>query len=134
MEKKFKIDFNEGNVQGSVAFILVSEFNLVPSILKAEIEGDGSGIMIVSVSGEREKIDACVEKLRSLGYIVSVLDSHITHDSERCFSCGACTSQCPTRAIYLDKDTYEFRLNTDACIACGCCVDSCSVKALSLII
>ena len=134
MEKKFKIDFNEGNVQGSVAFILVSEFNLVPNILKAEIEGDGSGIMIVSVTGEKEKIDACVEKLKTLGYLVSALDSHITHDDERCFSCGACTSQCPTRAIYLDKDTYEFRVNVDACIACGCCVDSCSVKALSLII
>ena len=132
MEKKFKIDFNEGNVQGSVAYILVSEFQLVPNILKAEIDGDGSGIMIVSVSGDKDKIEACVRKLGELGYIVSPLDSHILHNDDRCFSCGACTSQCPTKSIYLDKDTYELRIREDTCIACGCCIDACSVKALSL--
>ena len=134
MDKKIKIDFNEGNVQGSVAYILVSEFNLVPNILKAEIDGDGSGVMIVSIVADDDTMKACIERLNSLGYIASTMVSHITHDDERCFSCGACTSLCPTKSIFLDKDTYEFRMNPDSCIACGSCIDSCSVKALSLII
>ena len=134
MDRKIKIDFNEGTVQGSVAYILVSEFNLVPNILKAEIDGDGSGIMIVSIVADDDTMNACIERLNSLGYIASTMVSHITHDAERCFSCGACTSLCPTKSIFLDKDTSEFRMNPDSCIACGSCIDSCSVKALSLII
>lgn len=132
MDTKLKIDFNEGNVQGSVTRILVSEFDFVPNILKAEIEGDGSGIMIVSINASQDRIKACIERLTSLGYIVSVMNFHIIHDDDRCWSCGACTSVCPTKTIYLDKDTYEFRAHPDTCIACGSCIDACAVKALTL--
>ncbi len=132
MDTKLKIDFNEGNVQGSVARILVSEFDLVPNILKAQIEGDGSGIMIVSITAPKETVDACIERLNSLGFIASVMDFHIIHDDNRCWSCGACTSVCPTKTIYLDKDTFEFRAHPDTCIACRSCIDACPVKALSL--
>jgi len=132
VDTKLKIDFNEGNVQGSVTRILVSEFDFVPNILKAEIEGDGSGIMIVSINASQDRIKACIERLTSLGYIVSVMNFHIIHDDDRCWSCGACTSVCPTKTIYLDKDTYEFRAHPDTCIACGSCIDACAVKALTL--
>ena len=132
MDAKLKIDFNEGNVQGSVARILVSEFDLVPNILKAQIEGDGSGIMIVSINAPEEVIQKCIDRLNSLGFIASKMDVHILHDDERCWSCGACTSVCPTKTIYLDKDTYEFRAHPDTCIACGSCLDACPVRALSL--
>ena len=133
MDTKLKIDFNEGNVQGSVARILVSEFDLIPNILKAEIDGDGSGIMIVSINASADVVDACLERLNSLGYIATVMNFHIIHDEDRCWSCGACTSVCPTRTIYLDKDTFEFRAHPDTCIACGSCLDACPVKALTLI-
>ena len=46
MDKKFKIEFDEANVQDSVSYILVTEFDLKPNVLKAEISGDGRGVSL----------------------------------------------------------------------------------------
>lgn len=134
MEKKFKITYNEANVQGSVAYVLVKEFDLTPNVLKAEISGDGSGIMIVSVVGDEDVIDKGMKRVEEIGYIVCPVENHIHKDEEKCWSCGACISVCPTKSIITDSDTYEVKVNYSSCIACGSCVNACSVKALRLVI
>ena len=129
MEKKFRIDFNESNVLESVTYTLVSEFNLKPNVLRADIGGDGHGFMLVSIVGDRENIINGMTHLRDLGYGVRELSGHIFHDYDRCWNCGACVSLCPTRSIYYTEDA-EIKLNTDTCIACGSCINACSVKAI----
>ena len=52
IEKKFRIDFDESNVLESVTYTLVSEFNLKPNVLRADIGGDGHGFMLLSLVGE----------------------------------------------------------------------------------
>ena len=37
MEAKYRIDFDEGNVLESVTYTLVSEYDLKPNILRADI-------------------------------------------------------------------------------------------------
>ncbi len=132
MEKKFRIDFNESNVLESVTYTLVSEFNLKPNVLRADINGDGSGFMLVSTIGEERNIIDGMARIRELGFSVRELSGHIAHDYRRCWSCGACVSLCPTKSIYHDKETMEVRLNTSTCIACGACINACSVKAIQL--
>ena len=66
------------------------------------------------------------------GFQVRELSGHIFHDYDRCWSCGACVSLCPTRSIYVVSETREVRLNTETCIACGSCINACSVKAIQL--
>ena len=133
MEKKFKITYNESNVQGSVAYVLVKEFDLTPNVLKANISGDGSGIMIVSVVGDEATIDKGMERVKECGYSVCPVMDHIHKDEEKCWSCGACVSVCPTKSIVVDDD-YKVVVNYSSCIACGSCIDACSVKALRLVI
>ncbi len=134
MEKKFKIEFTESNVQDSVVYILVAEFNLKPNILKAQIEGDGTGVMLVSIEGEEADMVKAVERLKGIGLLVNELSNHITRNHDKCFSCGACVSICPTNSFTYDPVTWEVHVNTDKCIACGACVNACSVRALSLIL
>ncbi len=131
MERKLKIEFEESNVQDSVAYILVSEFDLRPNVLKAEISGDGSGVMILSLVGDEEKLTAAENRLREAGFVVC-LTKHITRDENLCWHCGACESICPAYCFSSDKDTYEIKLDSSKCIACGACVDACSVHALKL--
>ncbi len=133
MEKKFKITYNESNVLGSVPYVLVKEFDLTPNVLKANISGDGSGFMIISVVGNGDVIDRAMKRVEEIGYIVCPMENHIHKDDEKCWSCGACVSVCPTKSIVVD-DEYHVIVNYDSCIACGSCVDACSVKALRLII
>ncbi len=132
MEKKFRIDFDESNVLESVTYTLVSEFNLKPNVLRADIDGDGSGFMLLSIVGEKDDIVRGMTHIRDIGFGVKELSGHIFHDYGRCWSCGACVSLCPTKSIFHDPETMEVRLNTGTCIACGSCINACSVKAIQL--
>ena len=131
MEARFRIDFDESNVLESVTYTLVSEFNLKPNVLKADIEGDGSGFMLLSVIGEKDNIAEGMAHIEEIGFRVKELSGHISHDYDRCWNCGACVSLCPTKSIYHDRDM-TVRLNTGTCIACGACINACSVKAIRL--
>ena len=132
IEKKFRIDFDESNVLESVTYTLVSEFNLKPNVLRADIGGDGHGFMLLSLVGEKDDMINGIEHIRKQGFSVKELNGHIFHDYDRCWSCGACISLCPTRSIYYEPGTQEVKLNTDTCIACGSCINACSVKAIQL--
>ncbi|MBO4797823.1 MAG: 4Fe-4S binding protein [Candidatus Methanomethylophilaceae archaeon] len=132
MHRKIKIEFDEMNVQESVTYILATEFGLKPNVLKAEINGDSSGIMILILEGEKSAIEAAISRLKNTGYEVSDLEKHITRNKDRCFSCGACMSLCPTKSFTFDPVTWEVHLDIDTCIACGSCINSCPVKALRL--
>ena len=132
IEKKFRIDFDESNVLESVTYTLVSEFNLKPNVLRADIGGDGHGFMLLSLVGEKDDMIRGIEHIRGQGFKVKELNGHIFHDYDRCWSGGACVSLCPTRSIYCVPETQEVRLNTGTCIACGSCINACSVKAIQL--
>ena len=132
VEKKFRIDFDESNVLDSVTYTLVSEFNLKPNVLRADIGGDGHGFMLLSLVGEKDDMIRGITHIREKGFQVRELSGHIFHDYDRCWSCGACVSLCPTRSIYVVSETREVRLNTENCIACGSCINACSVKAIQL--
>jgi ferredoxin len=132
MDRKYKIIFDDTNVQESVAYILVSEFDLKPNVLKAVIDGDGSGVMILSLVGDEEKLDRAAERLREAGFIVTELEKRITRDEKLCWNCGACVSICPVYCFSHDKDTWEVQVDNSKCISCGACINSCSAHALSL--
>lgn len=131
MEYKFRIDFDESNVLGSVTYTLVSEFNLKPNVLKALISGDGCGYMLMGVSGDKDVINAAMKRINEMGFITRELTGHIVHDSEKCWDCGACISLCPTQTLRFNEDM-KIVINEESCIACNACINSCSVKALSL--
>ncbi|MBQ8179795.1 MAG: 4Fe-4S binding protein [Candidatus Methanomethylophilaceae archaeon] len=132
VDHKIRIDFNEGNVLESVTYTLVSEFDLRPNVLRADIDGDGSGFMLLSIVGEEENVCRAMARIRDMGFSVRELSGHIIHDTERCWSCGACVSLCPTRSIHHEEGTMRVLLDTGTCIACGSCINACSVKAIQL--
>jgi len=132
MDRKYKIEFEEANVQESVAYILVSEFDLKPNVLKAEISADGSGIMIVSLVGDDAKLDTAVDRLRQEGFVVNEMVKHISRDEALCWNCGACISICPVGTFSFDEKTWEVLLDNSKCISCGACLNACSVHALDL--
>jgi ferredoxin len=50
-----------------------------------------------------------------------------------CEHCGACTSVCATKSVYVDTKADELilRLNTKTCTKCGTCIRVCPVRALT---
>lgn len=131
IDKKYKMRFADEMLQDSVAYTLVSKFNIEPSILRAEIEGSG-GILILKMKGEDSDIDAAIRFFENEGITVDELGDHIFRDDVRCYSCGSCISVCPTRSFYLDPDTFKVELKTQTCIACGGCITACPTNAIRL--
>jgi NAD-dependent dihydropyrimidine dehydrogenase PreA subunit len=132
MERKFKIQFNDANVQQSVTYVLVTEFDLKPNILKTEIAADGSGVMYLSLTADDEKLRAAVNRLDDAGFEMTEISTHIIRDDDVCWDCGACLSICPVRCFIMDPVTMEIELDNSKCVLCGSCVDACAVHALSL--
>jgi heterodisulfide reductase subunit A len=51
-------------------------------------------------------------------------------NAEKCDLCGVCVSQCPTKAIKIEKD--KLIVDGISCIGCGVCVPTCPKGALDL--
>ena len=132
MEQKYKFTFPERNIQDSVAYILVTKYNIEPSILRAEVDENGYGVLILRMKGEEGSISEAIKFLEGSGIIIDKLGKHITRDKNRCFSCGSCVSVCPTRSFSVDPVTYEIHLNIETCIACGACLSACPTHAVNL--
>lgn len=132
MDKKLKFSFPENTAQESIVFSMVTEYKIEPSILRAEINENGCGVLILRIRGEEENIEAALEAVKEEGVIIEELGKHITRDKQKCFSCGACVSVCPTKAFTYDPETYEVHLNIEICVACGSCLTACSTHAVTL--
>lgn len=132
MIQKIKLTFDEHNVLQSTVTVLVKDFNLEPSILKAEID-DGVGVMIIELKGEQKTIKDSLEYLRKKGIKVDILDKkHIVRDHAKCFSCGSCTSICIVHALEMDPKTFEVHVHPEKCISCSKCLTACPVNALKI--
>jgi len=108
--------FNDNSIHNSVSYILVSEFNIIPSILQAKINDNG-GAMILSLNGNEADVKAAVERLKGMGITVRKLANQITRDTSKCMDCGSCTSVCPSGALYINRETWEVKLSAALCIA-----------------
>ena len=131
VEPKFLLTFDDDTVQNSVSYILVSEFNIAPSILQAKITENG-GMMIMVMKGNESDIRAAVMRLRKAGVKIRKLSNQISRNIKKCIDCGSCVSICPTNALYFNKDTWAVELDPKLCIACGSCLTSCPTHAVKL--
>ena len=132
MDKKYKFSFPENSVQDSIVFSMVTEFKVEPSILRAEIDEDGCGVLILRLRGEDDRINAALKYAEESGVVINELGKHITRDEEKCFCCGSCISVCPTKAFSFEPGTYDVILNIEKCVACGSCLSACSTHAVTL--
>ena len=132
MDRKYKFTFQERNVQDSIVFSMVSEFKIEPSILRAAIDDDGCGILILRLKGPDELVEKALRYAEDQDVEIDELGDHIMRDEQRCFNCGSCVSVCPTKAFTVDPDTFEVKLNIDKCVACGSCLSACSAHAVTL--
>ena len=131
MNQKYMLKFEGNGITESVSYILVSQFNVAPSILQAKLNDNG-GVMILSLNGKESDIKAALVKLKEMGIKVRKLAKHITRDQDKCIDCGSCISVCPSEALYIDKETWKVELAADKCVACASCLTACPTHAVKL--
>ncbi len=113
-----------------IIYRLVKDYDLVMNILKANVNPQKEGIMVLELSGDN--YEQGLNYLREQGVTVQALTHEVVRNEQRCTMCGACTAICPTGALHLQRPDMEVVFDGDSCVVCQLCVKACPVRAMEV--
>ena len=113
-----------------IVYRLVKDYDLVVNIVKADVNPQKEGTMILEVTGDQS--EEGLSYLRNLGVSVQALYEEIVRNEEKCVMCGVCTGICPTGALYMERPSMEVRFDGDQCVFCQLCVKVCPLGAMEV--
>jgi len=125
--------FSASQSEQPIIFRLARDYDLVINIIKADINPQKEGYLVVELSGEKQSYENGLNYLRDLGVRVEPLSQTVVWHEDVCIQCGACTSFCPTGALVItDRETMEVTFDNEKCIVCAMCLDCCPTRAVEL--
>lgn len=125
--------FSASQSEQPIIYRLVKDYDLVINILKADINPQKEGYLVVELVGTREQFERGVNYLKDLGVRVEPLSQTVVWHEEICIQCGACASFCPTEALEItDREKMEVSFDNSRCVVCGMCLDCCPTRAVKL--
>lgn len=130
--KRIVLYFPQGLINKPIIYHLVKDYGLVINILRANVEPDEAGRMVVELSGPASAINKGAGFLRRQKIHTEYLTREIAIDRASCVDCGACTAVCPQDALDIGEPDWKLKFDKSKCILCGLCVPSCPVKAISI--
>ena len=128
----FVLKFPKENIDQPIICKLVKEYGIEFNILKADINMQQEGVMVLELRGHKAKVDQGIRYLKSVGVQVEKVAAGIRRDDEKCFQCGACTGICPTAALSVSRPDMAVLFDPDKCTGCGLCVPVCPVRAMAV--
>jgi ferredoxin len=132
ISKKIVLHFPK-NIWGKpIVCHLAKNFDILFSILKAEVTPREEGLVVMELSGKREEYKKGIDFLKEAGVTIQALSQDITRREDVCTHCGACLAVCPTKALSLNRDTLEVAFDPGHCIGCEQCIMACPPRAMEV--
>lgn len=129
-KKRLDLTFPPRQSLKPVVYHLVKDYDIVPNILRAQIQPGQEGRMLVEVTGVKDALAQGIAFLESQGLAVREAASDIRLDEDACVVCGLCTAVCRPKALTMDGDSLVF--DKDRCVYCEACVIACPRRAIAL--
>ena len=130
MQTKILMRFGPDTVNHPAVYDLIKKYDLHLNILKASINYNMKGELLMDVDGESDRIAEAMKFLESLGIQADFVLKSIRIDEDKCVHCGICTSVCSSRALYLN-DTARLCFEQNRCVGCNLCIRACPSRAVS---
>jgi ferredoxin len=130
--KKIVLHFPKRLVDRPIVYHLVKDYDLEFNILKASVTQEEEGLMVIELKGDQKEYDRGVDFLLKTGVKIQSLSQDVTRNEERCTSCGACLTVCPTGVFELELPSRHVLFHNDKCIACGLCIKACPPRAMEV--
>ena len=135
-KKNFVLTFPATSVQEPVTYHLIKDYNWIVNILRARVNPNESseeeGMLVIEVQGTRKNLNSGLEYLSRIGIHCEPLAQDVVWYEERCTHCTACTSLCPTGALFVTRPAMTVAFDKEKCIACEACLKACSYKAVTI--
>lgn len=132
MKNKLVCYFSAAQSEQPIIYRLIKNYDLIINILKADINPQKEGYLVIELEGSQKSYDDGTKFLADLGVIMEPLSQSIIWNDNSCIQCGACTSFCPTEALEMNRETMEVTFNNSKCVVCGMCLDCCPTRAIEL--
>ena len=132
MKNKLVFYFSAAQAEQPVIYRLIKNYDLIINILKADINPQKEGFLVLELEGEKKNYDEGVAFIKGLGVTVEPLSETVVWEPEVCIQCGACASFCPTEALDIERNTMEVSFDNSKCVVCGMCLDCCPTRAITL--
>ena len=113
-----------------VTWVLVKEYDLKINILKASINYNIEGRLLIEVEGEPRKINEGIAYLKRSGIKVEKNGTSTLIDFDRCIGCGLCVAACETGALTLEPYG-KVQFSAEKCLECMLCVKACSQRIIT---
>lgn len=131
-KKKFVLHFPEETVDKPLTYHLIKDFNLIPNILRAQID-ENEGTLVMDLQGSIEQIDKGVEYLKDQGIGIQEAIQDLVINSDLCVDCGSCTGVCRPGALAIGPDDdWKLDFDLDKCIFCELCINACPTRAIKV--
>ena len=129
-EKKVLLKFSNHLINRPIVYRLVKDYDLTFNILRASIQPEEQGEMLLEIRGKAADQRKALSYLKKQGVEVRDLETRVAKDEERCYQCSACTAVCPSGAISMDRETMIVSFDPEKCIVCELCVGTCPARAM----
>ena len=130
--EKLVLKFPPHIVREPIVYHLVKDYDLRVSILRASINPDEAGQMVLAMEGNKKQLEAGHEYLEKKGVVLQPLSKDVLWREDRCVHCTACISVCPTAALQVNRSTMIVSFDSDKCIGCELCIPVCIYKAMEI--
>lgn len=135
VSERFVIHFPAQLADKPIIYNLTKKYNIAFNILLAKIMPNEAGLMVAELSGDDETFNSGINYLKDQGIDIQLLRHDVIRDENKCTHCGACTTICPTGALFIpNRKTMEVVFNPDECVACSLCVSTCPPRAMSVVL
>ena len=130
--QKIVLHFPSNLVDKPIIYKLSKDFDLEFNILKASVNPDEEGLMVLELKGDKKEYDRALKYLKDVKVRIQTLAKDVIRDEDKCVHCGLCVAICPVLCFEVDLDSKKVVFHEDKCIACGFCVDVCPYKAMEV--
>lgn len=132
MKNKVLLNFPADRANNPITYDLVKKFDLKINILRASINYNMKGSLLMDIEGTSDNFTKALKYLEDEGIDADFIHPIITIDTERCVECGLCTSVCSSRALNLNSDDDSLEFIQERCVGCNLCINVCPTKAISI--